>query len=250
METLLTETFNGDIWRMDIDETSDNLLLEIRDGVEKQVSFASINLTSGNVWFKNLTTQERWLTGIEVSWDGVLLLHDYLTDTGPIHKGLIALDEYTGETLWSDYTSAFDHLSVNGPVIYDTRIHPRKLFLKDVRTGATTRIYEPSVYREPDYKTVNPEILSAEELAFKVKALHPYGNTAHYLEHHNYRILSLHTLSGGALNQLLYVFDGDTEIYRDLLNAGIQKMQPEAFMIHKNRLIFIKNKLELKILSL
>ena len=249
METLLTETFNGDIWRMDIDETSDNLLLEIRDGVEKQVSFASISLARGKVWFKNLTTRERWLTGIETSWDGVLLLHDYLTGTGPVHKGLVAIDEFTGETLWSDYTSAFDHLTTEGPVVYDSRIHPRKLFLKDVRTGATTRIYEPSVYREPDYLIVTPEVLPAEELAFKVKGLHAYGNTAHYLEHDNYRIVSLHTLSGGVLNQLLYVFKGDMEIYRDLLNAGIQKMQPEAFMMHKNRLIYIKNKLDLKILS-
>ncbi|MDB5086247.1 MAG: hypothetical protein JWR09_241, partial [Mucilaginibacter sp.] len=65
-----------------------------------------------------------------------------------------------------------------------------------------------------------------------------------------FRIVSLHTLVDGQLNQLLFIMDGNKKIYEDLLNNKIQKMQPEAFILHKNHLIYIKNKAELKVLSL
>jgi hypothetical protein len=48
----------------------------------------------------------------------------------------------------------------------------------------------------------------------------------------------------------LFVMNGGETVYEDLLNADIQKLQPEAFIVHKNRLVYIKNKTDLKGLSL
>jgi len=80
--------------------------------------------------------------------------------------------------------------------------------------------------------------------------LAPFGNSVHYLDYNNFRIVSLHTLQAGELKQYLFVMDGADKVYEDLLNTDIQKLQPEAFIIHKNRLVYIKNKTELKVLSL
>jgi len=43
------------------------------------------------------------------------------------------VDAVTTKILWSDFTYTFDHLSENGPVVYDVRIHPRKYFLIDAK---------------------------------------------------------------------------------------------------------------------
>ena len=247
---LISQSFNGAIWRMEIDGLSDTLFIEIRKNEEKQVHFASIDLKTGKTWFTDFTTPERWLTGIETAYDGVLLLHNYQSETGPAHKGLVAIDAQTSEILWSNYTHAFDHLTVNGPIVYDTRIHPRQLFLADIKTGATTRIYEPSVYKEFKNNIVLPELSDPELLSSEIKAMHPFGNRVHYLEYNNLRIVSLHALKAGQLNQSIYIFEGVDLIYEDLLNTEIQKIQPEAFILHKNRLIYIKNKSQLKVLSL
>jgi len=250
IQPFISEQFNGIIWRMEIDEISETLFLEIRNNEERQVSFCAINLLSCEINFKNLITPEKWLTGIETAYDGVLLLHNYESSSGPSHKGLVAIDALTGETLWSTYTYAFDYLSVNGPVVYDSRFQPRKLFLADVKTGGLTRIYEPDVYGLLKNNVVLPDFVSTDFLSSKLLHLHPFGAGADYLEYNNFRIVSLHTLKGGQLMQVLYIFENNNNLYEDLLTENIQKIQPESFMMHKNRLIYIKNKAELKILSL
>jgi hypothetical protein len=247
---LIDEKYTGDIWRMEIDELSDMLCLEIRHHADKKVYFSSIDLATGNTSVKDISIPERWLTGIEAAWDGVMLLHFYQSEKGPIHKGLMAVDGKTGKTLWSDYALSFDYLSEKGPIVYDARIQPRKLFLADIRTGATNRVYEPSVYKTQNNSVIYPELTEADELAHKLVNKHPFGNTVHYLEHNNFRIVSLHALKGGELIQLLEVFDETGLVYEDIINSGIQKMQPEAFILYKGYLIYIKNRSALKILPL
>ena len=250
LQPYIYQQFNGAIWRLEIDELSDTIFIEVRNDAEKQVSFSAINLATGKLNFSNLTTPERWLTGIEAAYDGVLLLHNYQSASGPAHKGLMAVDAFTGETLWSNYIYAFDHLTTSGPVLYDTNFHPKKLFLADVKTGATSRIYEPFIYPELQNNIVAPRVISPENLPANLFPAPPFGNSVHYLEYNNFRIVSLHTLQAGLLKQYLFVMDGINKVYEDLLNTDIQKLQPEAFILHKNRLIYIKNKSALIILSL
>jgi hypothetical protein len=249
LQPSINEHFNGTIWRMEIDELTDTIVLEIRNE-EKKVCFGSINLKSGEVHFKDLSISEQWLTGIETAYDGALLLHYYQSETGPAHKGLLAIDAFTGKTLWSNYNFAFDYLSIDGPIVFDTIVLPRKLFLADIKTGATTRIYEPSVYKEVTNNIVVPMFISPDELPPKLISVHPFGNMVHYLEYNNLRIVSLHALKGGHLTQSILIFDGVDKIYEDLLYSEIQKIQPEAFIMHKNCLIYIKNKSDLRALPL
>ena len=244
---LINQLFNGIIWRLEIDELSETLFIEVRNEQEKQVSFSAVSLNSGETYFKDLVTPERWLTGMEAAYNGVLLLHNYQSENGPLHKGVIAVDALSGETLWSNYTCVFDHLSANGPVLYDTRMQPRKLFLADVKTGATIGPYQPSAYDELASSIVVPEQPTPDDLTLP---LPPFGNSVHYLEYNNFRIVSLHTIQAEALQQWLYVMDGTGIIYEDLLNTDIQKLQPEAFILHKNRLIYIKNKSQLIVINL
>jgi len=239
---------------MEIDELTDTVFIETRNNDDKQVTFSAINLASGQVFFKDLSMPERWLTGIEAAHNGVLLLHNYQTETGPTHKGLMAIQASTGKTLWSNYNIAFDQLTVNGPVVYDTRIQPRKLFLADIFTGATLRPYDAVIDKALINNIVVPAMVTPDDLP-EIAGLSPYGNMVHYLKYNKRIIVSLHALMEGQLSQSLVIIDSADsdcyrEVYRDLLNTAIQKIQPEAFILHKNRLIYIKNKTELKVLAL
>ncbi|WP_183573444.1 DUF4905 domain-containing protein [Mucilaginibacter sp. X5P1] len=250
LQSYISQQFNGTIWRLEIDELSETIFVETRNEQDKQVSFSSINLNTGHTNFKELTTPERWLTGIEAAYNGVLLLHNYQSENGPLHKGIIAIDAISGETLWGNYINAFDHLSADGPVVYNTNIQPKKLFLADVKTGATNRAYDPSVNHEIQNSIVVPQLIDPAFLSPELILFSPFGNSIHYLEYNNFRIVSLHTLEAETLKQYLYIFNGVDKVYDDLLNTSIQKLQPEAFILHKTRLIYIKDKSVLNIVNL
>ena len=243
--------FKSTVWRLEIDPITNILFAEIRDNGDKRVSFSAINLENGEVYFDDLQTEERWLTGIETAYDCIFLLHNYQSENGPVHKGKEAIDGKTGNTIWSNYTHAFDHLSVNGPIIYDTRLQPPQLFIANIKTGAIGRPYQSSIDTDVENHIVLPEISPIETASSLSLQLKTFGNAVHYLEHNNFRIVSLHAFADGTLQQLLYIFTTDNKIvYQDLLNKDIQKLQPESFLLRKGQLIYLTGKSRLKVLNL
>jgi hypothetical protein len=248
IQTFTHEKFNGDIWRMEIDELNDMVFLEVRNSADKNVSFASLNLQTGVVYFRDFTSPERWLTGMEAGRDGVLLLHHYQSDASPVHKGLIAIDGKTGETLWSNYNYTFDHLAAAGPVVYDGRIQPRKYFTINIKTGSVNKTDE-LMAKELTSNILFPDAIDLSLLPADFVAFNTCGKTAHRVESNNLIFVSLHTFTNEVLKQMLYVFENGQLIYEDLLAENIQKLQPESFIMHKNRLIYLKNKSELKVLT-
>jgi len=243
------EQLNGIIWRIEIDGPGNILLLELRNTEDKQVSFTSISLTTGKTNFTNLTTPERWLTGLETAHNGVLLLHHYQSATSPVHKALVAVDSIDGTTLWSNYTYAFDSLSVNGPIVYNMQVQPKKLFLADIKTGASLRLFDAATDESLNNNIIAPQTLSPSALPYQLP-VEPHGNIIDYLNYNKFRIVSLHAVAQGVLQQHLYIWDDTGIIYEDILNTDIQKMQPEAFILHKNCLIYIKNRSEIKAINL
>jgi hypothetical protein len=244
----ISKQFNGLIWRMEIDEVSNTIYLEIRKTEDKLVSFAAVDLISGTTKFEDITMPERWLTGIEAAYNNVLLLHGYQGQNAPVHRGITALGT-NGAVLWSNYSIAFDHLSINGPITYAAQIQPRKLYLTDINTGANIRQFDSDLDKEYVNNIAFPQNIENSGLNFELPA-ESYKGVVHYLTYNNYRIVSLHTLAEGQLEQHMYVWMDEDLIYQDLLNSNIQKMQPEAFILFKNQVIYIKNKTELKVISL
>jgi hypothetical protein len=249
LQPFISQTLNGTIWRLQIDGETDIMAIEIRNETDKQTSFASLNLLTGQTYFTTFTLPERWLTGIEGIYKGVILLHYYKHESSPEHKSIIAIDAITSAELWSNYSLAFDHLSINGPVVYNTNIQPKKLFVVDILTGQTIRPYDAGTDKPLENDIVIPDMTPVHQMVPGILPDEPYGNMVHYLNHNSYRIVSLHTLKNGALQQHLYIMNGNDVVYHDLLNQDIQKLQPEAFVLHKNALIYIKNKAEIKVLK-
>ncbi|GAB2978785.1 hypothetical protein GCM10027049_12950 [Mucilaginibacter puniceus] len=246
---IINEQLNGIIWRIEIDGLSDTLFLEIRNTENREVSFASFDLRTGSINFKQLILTEKWLTGIEGAYDGVLLLHHFQSATSPVHKAIVAINGLNATTLWSNYTYGFDSLSVNGPIASNIQIQPKKLFLVDIKKGTTLRPYEPTLDTLLPNNITTPDVLPLSVLSTLI-TIEPYGNSIHYLEYNKFRIVSLHSYKDGLLKQHLYVLDDANIIYEDILNDDIQKLQPEAFIVYKNCLIYIKNRSQLKVLNL
>ncbi|MFA6083921.1 MAG: DUF4905 domain-containing protein [Mucilaginibacter sp.] len=250
LQPFISQSLNGTIWRLEIDELTDTMVVEVRNEQDKQTTFTSISLQTGNVNFTDYKTPERWLTGIEAIYNNIILLHHYKHESGPEHKAVIAIDATTAVDIWSNYSIAFDHLSINGPAVYNTSIQTKKLLLVDIKTGEIKQPYNADLDKPLVNSIVIPSITTADQMIPGILPAETYGNIVHYLNHNKYRIVSLHTLKNGVLQQHLFIMDGFDIVYQDLLNTDIQKLQPEAFVLHKNALVYIKNKTEIKVLNL
>lgn len=249
LKLLVAEHFGGQIWRMEIDHLSHTLFAEIRNTEDRKVSFAAISLVSGKTYFKNHTIDETWLTGIETAYDEVLLLHYYQTATGPTHKGLAAVEATTGNVLWHNFNYSFDHLTANGPVLFDSRLQPPAYKLTDIKTGSLLRNFNPAIDIIADNQVIVPQNMPMPANLLKLP-VEPYRNNVHYVEYNNFIIVSLHALWTGQIRQYLYVIEGGELIFEDILNTNIQKLQPEAFVLYRNQLIYLKDKVEIKVLNL
>lgn len=241
LQPLLSHDFIATIWRMEIDEITGITVLELRNQTDKKTTFASVNPATGAVFFSNYKTEERWLTGVECVYNGVALMHFYKHETGPEHRGLIAIDATTRSTVWSNYSIAFEYLSEAGPVVYDTSFQPKKMQVIDISTGKRLR---PHTLEDKPLQNslVIPQMVDASQVIPGTLPEEPYRNIVHWLSLNNYIIVSLHTFKNQVLQQHLYVMNGATVVYHDLLHTGIQKLQPEAFVVHKNVLLYLKDR--------
>jgi hypothetical protein len=250
LQSFIDEQFNGQIWKFTIDEKNGLLFAEIRNADNREVSFASINLHTGKVNFKDLQLPEKWLAGLYGGFDSVLLLHGYQSAQGPAHKGITAIDGKTGAELWSNYSYAISRFSINGPIVYSTQVQPPMFYLLDVLSGATLRPFNASIDEEIIQNIALPEILTTIPSEFNSFFSDETVGNFHYIEHNSFRIVSLHTIKNGSLRQTLLITNNGELVYRDILNDKIQKLQPEAFIVYQDQLIYIKNTRELKIFNL
>jgi len=129
-------------------------------------------------------------------------------------------------------------------------LQPKKLLVADIKTGGVKRNYDPIIDKDAVAPILLPQVLPASCLEGTSIKIEPFGNRVHYLEYNNFRIVSLHSFEAEKLQQHLFVLNDMDVVYEDILNCDIQKIQPEAFILYKNCLIYIKNKAELKALKL
>jgi len=249
LQAYIDEHFAGQIWKLVIDDTTTSLFVEVRDDENRQVSFAGIDLDNGPTHFKNLGLPEKWLTGLQGSFNGTLFLHGYQSAQSPAHKGITAIDGVTGAELWNNYIDAIHHISINGLIVYNTQLQPQKLFLADAHTGKYLRSYDAVLDRPIEQHIMVPDIVNHIPAGFELPEGTLSGNV-HYMEHNSFRIVSLHLLNNGILKQILLISKNGATVYNDLLSEVIQKLQPESFIVYLNKLIYIKNKTILKVLNL
>jgi hypothetical protein len=249
-EICIEQSFTAQIWRMLIDDTTGLLFAELRSTEEKQVSFAAISLRNCGATFTQLVVEERWLAGIQAAHNGVLFIHGYQSAQSPVHKGIIAVDGTTGSQLWSNHTFNIPYVSVNGPVAYNTNISPPRQYLINEKTGQIVRPYNPLSDHESIQQIAIPQIIAQAPAYFYDYIDGAIEGNIHYLEYNNFIIVSLHAQKHGALVQMLMISEQAKVIYKDILNTNIQKLQPEAFVLHHNQLIYIKNRSTLKVLNL
>lgn len=248
LNPVIDHTFSGLIWKLEIDAATNLIFAETRNSENRTVAFSSFSLKTGQVYFLEVMTEEKWLTGMEGGRCGMLFLHSYKSPQSPEHKAVIALNAFSGKQVWADYNFSAEAFTTAGLLVTDQRFQTKKTVLLDYQTG---KLLPKPVDLADDFQQIqNPLmlLLPPQNLADLIpKTI--IGEIS-CLNYNSYLIISLHTQKNGALLQQLFIIENDEIIYQDLLNEQIQKLQPEAFIVVNNHLIYLKNKMILKVLNL
>ena len=247
---VINQHFHGLIWKLETDIEHNLIYVETRNEQNHTAGFSSLNLKTGQANFLEIIPEEKWLVGLNGGRKGILFLHGYLSDQTPEHKGITALDGTTGKQLWADYNLSLETFTTDGLLAADQRFQSKRSVLLEDATGNVKTGIDLNQLKDDEQPIQIPYMLRLLPQNLSSLITGTITGEISCFNYNPYLIISLHTQNNGLLLQHIFILEDETIIYQDLLNEQIQKLQPEAFVVVKNYLVYIKNKTDLKVLNL
>ncbi len=264
-----TYRVDGTIWRV-IPAESRKIVGEVRYVAEKATSFFCLNQMTGEVFWEGLKPGEQWWIGIETIHKDVLLLHGFSTPDLPQHKGILAVDLMTGQTLWNNSNLTFVAARENSVFASQESIEGRTFSDLDYRTGEMLRSLKeraniPGLMEAPSAFTAENEIELPAPLANSSDhSMNKYYNAddlvgeVEGVEHRNLLIFNFHEKLAGSseqrahLKNTLKVLDKTSGniIHTTVLNSDTSTVIPESFFIQHDSLFYVRERRELAALHL
>jgi uncharacterized protein DUF4905 len=241
LQPVLAEKMNGLIWKLKVN-TNGLLAIESRNPTAKEVSFSVFDFRTGKPHFRERTYTEPWNLSLAFIGKENVVLTGYDHPGSPESKGIISLDNLSGEILWEKFNLALHEVRNNGLKVFDPRFQPRRFQWIDHLTG--TAIENPSEYFPEDEHILFPENVDESSLPEYVTHGQIVGEILQ-LSFGNEIFASFHEAIGDYLQQRLIGYQDDRILLDIILNSGIQKLQPEAFFIQQNHLFCIRDKQEI-----
>ncbi|WP_411275414.1 DUF4905 domain-containing protein [Daejeonella sp.] len=236
----LTERFSGLVWKVMV-HRSGVLAVETRNIELKQVLFSAYNYITGETYFKEKGFKENWNLSLAFAGEENLILIGYKHTETPESKGVFSVNIKDGNIFWQKFDISLNKIKDDALQVYDPRIQPKKYSWINHKTAA--------LIAEPNEVKVDSEIIFPEvDNSFVIPAFVEHGRLVGELLILHFAdkvFLSFHETEKGLLRQRIVVYQDDKVIIDDILISGIQKLQPEAFFIHRNHLFYIRGKEEM-----
>lgn len=213
MKDKYTFEAHGVIWRVMYDHTLKTIVLEMRDGDLKEVSFAAIELESGTVLWEGLQLDENWWVSMAGVKNGMLYFSEFEKDNAiPKIKKLQKLDIRTATLVEDNTDDPNDLLSAENfqlPIVYTN---------------------------ESEHHATLVSFL--KQLNFKVDTA-----DIHYFETTNEIIFVFNENKNGVLQRNLLICDRDGKvIFQEVIDSVIHNQIMDSFFIAENVLLYIKEK--------
>ncbi|MEO0331662.1 MAG: DUF4905 domain-containing protein [Bacteroidota bacterium] len=221
-------SFQASVWKTVVDAAGTRLFLELRRAEDKQPYFAAVDLTSGELLWKDftLTTPSGWVT-LHGANDKYLVLQAFTDTHNPEKKSY-----YLVEIATQEVTQSADYSSIASSQV-DTEKSAEK---------QNNGIWQPFFYAEDQlYFTTVANFTTSLGLD------KPVGG-CEYLEYRNYIGIAYYvpTEHKGELANYLLIIDQAGEI---LLHPCLEKSVPQpglgTFFVVQNQLIVVENKTRL-----
>jgi len=269
----------GNIWRFFF-AGSNTIIGETRDIKSKLVYFFSLDVNTGKTYIKNFRFEKEdyWIS-IEGLNERLFFLHRFERPDLPHHKGIIALDNFSGEKLWENNEYLYLFCTNDSLYAYREKFEGTEIVEFDINTGELMKTLEQEEHDKIynlKYKTLDesayekynyPKTCSVENIpdTFKKifnKEINKTDATGklEYISKDDYLMFNYYLDKAADMKSpdkksyenrfCIYKTSNAEKIYKDTLNKSSTYNVPDNFFIKDDNLYYLKEKKELIAINL
>lgn len=251
LELSFSGRVEGIIWKTLADPDNKRLYLEVRDNVQKRVTFSCLNLAENDWLWRDVTFDEPWWINLQVVSGNVLLFTLYHDASNPDKKSVLAYDVNKQKILWwrnNFAVTSIIHEQITG---MDTKFGSKKIRL-NLPDGVELNQQGQVSGEERNFMIIRPLQYPQGSAYFEtVKAFLETNYkfspiiSIEYCEYHSLILISAFTDQAGLANYLFVVNSAGELVLKEALGEQLTGIALDTFFIFSGYLIFVKNKCEL-----
>ena len=269
----------GNLWRFFF-AGSNTIIGETRDIDSKLVYFFSLDSKTGKPYIKNhrFENENYWLS-IEGLNDKYFFLHSFERPDLPQHKSIIALDNFTGETLWENNEYLYLFCTNDSLYAYKEKFEEKEIVELDIVTGEIVKTFEQEehdkiydlrykTYDESAYEKYNyPKPYNIENIPDALNQIFnkEFNKTdtskkLEYISKDDYLMFNYYLEKAADIKSTnkksyenrfcIYKTSNAEKIYQDTLNKNSLYNVPDNFFLKDDNLYYLKEKKELIAINL
>ena len=262
----------GNLWRIFI--TSNDILIgETRNLEEKIVFFFSLNLENGEHYLKNYMFEDGnyWIS-IEGYNSGNIFLHRFENPNLPDHKGIIDIDIKTGEVKWENknllyffnteteiygYKQQFEsfkyfNIGFEDGLILNEVSEENHIALFELKQNSSDGLYLNNYYTD-NFDSTQTDSSLTQIVNLEINNKDIQGEVEYirldkyFIFNYHLKKINLKDLNDVYLENILCIYDveNNNKIYSDILNKNARFNVPDSYFVHKDYLIYVKEKKEI-----
>ncbi|MEQ8241523.1 MAG: DUF4905 domain-containing protein [Cyclobacteriaceae bacterium] len=228
----------GKIWKMAFDNTTSNLVLELRLEESYDVSYLVFNFQTLEISeYLHFEQADWWVSLVEISGN-FLFVDKYNDPQNPVNKSMLILD-WKVQRL-TNQIDDFQMHEIRENVVLGTSIKDKdeiiKIDLEGILPNSSNRIEYPSFYGiDHQYFKLVCDLLKRGDIVLGVE----------YMDNATSLAISYYLREEKSYARYLLVMKNDDEIYHKVIDQRIDGRALGSFFVIDQKLLFIKDQTQL-----
>ncbi|MBX2841222.1 MAG: DUF4905 domain-containing protein [Flammeovirgaceae bacterium] len=252
LSKILEYESEGQIWKIIPDTKEQKIILEIRDGDNREVKFSALDYAKGAIIWEDLQFEEEWLTSIYGASGGNAYFFEFEDAEIPQPKGIIAVVIRDKDILWYHENYILEKILQKELLVSEEREGEKHFFYLNVDDGEIkktkpegekTLTEKEEILSPLKYEEGNEHFETIKKFLNDMLNAEPFG-IIDYLEINGLIILGFYKKDKNGIISNLLILNLEGEIlFETILEIGLKGIGENIFSVLNNKcLIFLEGK--------
>lgn len=224
--------FNSKIWQLSASEASQYLVAETRDDASQIIEYHLVDLKTSQIKPVNNIETDWWTTLINLAYP-FIFFEKYQDPQDPLNKDLLVFDLANEKVVLHEHNFQLTGIQLDCLVGCEPG-KPDNIRKLDWKMPVSEKV----ALNYPQFYSENSEGFQMISEYLNFKEIH-FG--CEYLEYEENIIICYFERLGTKFVRKLLVIAGDSEIYHEPIDVGLEGYASGGFFVYNNVLFFIQN---------